>query len=89
MHAVTKGNVIVYSKHKVVTTESLDSDVKVPAVLNLPFGKLFFGFNVAAYTPPPAAASPSAASPVSENYTTALFGSCGKCSRRLPLLVQG
>lgn len=47
----------IYSKHKVVTTDSLDSDIKVPAALNLPFGKLFFGFNVTAYTPPPAAVS--------------------------------
>ncbi|KAF7973400.1 hypothetical protein HWV62_15189 [Athelia sp. TMB] len=56
--------IIRTDKHKVVTTESLDSDVKVPAALNLPFGKLFFGFNVAAYTPPPASPiSPSASSP--------------------------
>jgi ubiquitin fusion degradation protein 1 len=46
----------------------LESDVKVPAALNLPFGQLFFGFHVAPYTPPPepdATASRSSASDTS------------------------
>ena len=30
----------------------LEGEVKVPAALNLPFGQLFFGFNVVPYTPP-------------------------------------
>ena len=30
----------------------MESEVKVPAALNLPFGKLFFGFNVVPYVPP-------------------------------------
>jgi len=40
----------------------LDSDVKVPAALNLPFGQLFFGFPIVPYTPPdePQAQSPTA-----------------------------
>lgn len=42
---------VCYSKHKIVTNSSLDGDVYVPAPLNLPFGKLFFGFNVQPYVP--------------------------------------
>jgi len=30
----------------------LESTVKVPAALNLPFGQLFFGFKVKEYVPP-------------------------------------
>ncbi|KAI0737671.1 ubiquitin fusion degradation protein UFD1-domain-containing protein [Irpex lacteus] len=40
--------------HRVVTNNSLESDTTAPAPLNLPFGQLFFGFNVPAYTPPEA-----------------------------------
>ncbi|KAH9952125.1 UFD1-domain-containing protein [Amylocystis lapponica] len=39
---------------RVVTNNDLDAEVSVPAPLNLPFGKLFFGFNVQPYTPPAA-----------------------------------
>ncbi|KAF7305015.1 Ubiquitin fusion degradation protein 1 [Mycena kentingensis (nom. inval.)] len=39
-------------QHRIVNNESLERDVKVPAALNLPFGQLFFGFNVTAYVPP-------------------------------------
>lgn len=35
-----------------MSNSNYDHDVKVPAALNLPFGQLFFGFNVAAYVPP-------------------------------------
>ena len=35
-----------------MTNSSLENDVYVPAPLNLPFGKLFFGFNVQTYVPP-------------------------------------
>ena len=41
----------------------LESDVKVPAALNLPFGQLFFGFNVPPSTPPAAPSSPSPPDP--------------------------
>ena len=56
-----------FSKQKVVSNNSLESDVKVPAPLILPFGKLFFGFKVAAYTPPAATSpgSPGVSTPVS------------------------
>jgi ubiquitin fusion degradation protein 1 len=46
-----------FSNHRVVSNSTFESDVKVPAALNLPFGQLFFGFNVAPYTPPPSATS--------------------------------
>ncbi|KIL69834.1 hypothetical protein M378DRAFT_184212 [Amanita muscaria Koide BX008] len=39
-------------QHRVVSNSAYDNDVKVPAALNLPFGQLFFGFNVVQYTPP-------------------------------------
>jgi len=34
--------------------EDLENDGNAPAPLNLPFGKLFFGFNIPPYVPPPA-----------------------------------
>jgi len=40
------------SKRKIVSNETLDSGAKVPAALNLPFGQLFFGFNVVSFIPP-------------------------------------
>lgn len=42
-----------------MSNSSLESDVKVPAPLHLPFGKLFFGFKVTAYKAPPSDASPA------------------------------
>ncbi|OBZ69198.1 Ubiquitin fusion degradation protein 1 [Grifola frondosa] len=51
-----QGSKIIRSdQHRIVTNSSLESDVSIPAPLNLPFGKLFFGFNITPYTPPPAA----------------------------------
>ncbi|KAI0705843.1 ubiquitin fusion degradation protein I [Cytidiella melzeri] len=44
--------IIRTAKHRVVTNSSLETDRTVPAPLNLPFGQLFFGFNVPPYTPP-------------------------------------
>lgn len=41
-----------------MTNDELDSDVKVPAPLNLPPGKLFFGFTVVPYKPSTATAAP-------------------------------
>ncbi|KAG8217841.1 UFD1-domain-containing protein [Butyriboletus roseoflavus] len=50
---VADGSKIIRTdKQKIVTSEMLESEVKEPAALNLPFGKLFFGFNVVPYTPP-------------------------------------
>ncbi|PPQ71412.1 hypothetical protein CVT24_012230, partial [Panaeolus cyanescens] len=54
--------IIRTDQHRIVSNATYDTDVKVPAALNLPFGQLFFGFNVATYTPPtqPAPNSPLA-----------------------------
>lgn len=40
------------SKHRVVDTNSLEGFAEAPAPLNLPFGKLFFGFTYTPFTPP-------------------------------------
>ncbi|KAF8798102.1 ubiquitin fusion degradation protein I [Phlegmacium glaucopus] len=44
--------IIRTDQHRIVSNNTIESNVKVPAALNLPFGQLFFGFNVTAYTPP-------------------------------------
>lgn len=41
-----------HSKHLVVSNEDLDKEDNVPAPLNLPFGQLFFGYNIPAYVAP-------------------------------------
>lgn len=51
------------SQQKIINNSSAEADVKVPAALNLPFGKLFFGFNVVSYTPPEPKAPSSPGSP--------------------------
>ncbi|KAJ3554473.1 hypothetical protein NM688_g3091 [Phlebia brevispora] len=51
-------------KARVVTNNSLEGDVTAPAPLNLPFGKLFFGYNIPPYTPP-TPSSPKPGSPPS------------------------
>jgi hypothetical protein len=43
-----------YSQRRVIVNDDLENDGKSPAPLNLPFGKLFFGFNIPPYVPPPA-----------------------------------
>lgn len=43
---------MLISQHRVVTSEALEADATAPAPLNLPFGQLFFGFNVPPYVPP-------------------------------------
>ncbi|KAF8636654.1 hypothetical protein AX17_003461 [Amanita inopinata Kibby_2008] len=50
---VPEGSKIIRTDHhKIVSNSMYDKDVKVPAALNLPFGQLFFGFNVTPYSPP-------------------------------------
>ncbi|KAI0082817.1 UFD1-domain-containing protein [Panus rudis PR-1116 ss-1] len=39
-------------KHRLVTNSLLESEVAAPGPLDLPFGKLFFGFQVPPYKPP-------------------------------------
>ena len=41
-------------QHRVVVNDDLENEGNVPAPLNLPFGKLFFGFHIPSYVPPPA-----------------------------------
>ncbi|KAF9469156.1 ubiquitin fusion degradation protein I [Collybia nuda] len=56
---VAEGSKIIRTdNHRIVSNSTFESDVKVPAVLNLPFGQLFFGFHVTPYTPPLTSASP-------------------------------
>ncbi|KAI0064591.1 ubiquitin fusion degradation protein I [Artomyces pyxidatus] len=56
VEAVPSGSKIIRTdQHKVVSNDDLNDDGKAPAPLNLPFGKLFFGFNIPPYIPPPAA----------------------------------
>jgi len=67
---VADGSKIIRTdKQNVVTSDMLETEVKVPAALNIPFGKLFFGFNVVAYSPPepkpPTSTGPSSPPPVS------------------------
>ncbi|PIL24208.1 transporter [Ganoderma sinense ZZ0214-1] len=52
-------------KQRVVTNDTLDGDVYVPAPLNLPFGHLFFGFRVQTFVPPSQDSSASAPQPTS------------------------
>ncbi|KIK99279.1 hypothetical protein PAXRUDRAFT_822902, partial [Paxillus rubicundulus Ve08.2h10] len=66
VEGVAEGSKIIRTdKQRILTSDSMEYDVKVPAALNLPFGKLFFGFNVVPYTPPEgnASASPGPPSP--------------------------
>ncbi|CCM00481.1 uncharacterized protein FIBRA_02515 [Fibroporia radiculosa] len=44
--------IIRTDKQHIITSDDLDSEVSVPAPLNIPFGKLFFGFNIPPYVPP-------------------------------------
>ncbi|KAF9227505.1 UFD1-domain-containing protein [Gyrodon lividus] len=63
---VTEGSKIIRTdKQRILTSDSMEHDVKVPTALKLPFGKLFFGFNVVPYTPPEpsVSASPGPSSP--------------------------
>ncbi|KAG6866997.1 hypothetical protein C0991_003913 [Blastosporella zonata] len=51
---VAEGSKIIRTdKHRIVSNSAFESDQKVPAALNLPFGQLFFGFNVTPFVPPP------------------------------------
>ncbi|KAG6898343.1 hypothetical protein C0992_009018 [Termitomyces sp. T32_za158] len=61
---VVEGSKIIRTdKHLIVSNTTFESDQKVPAALNLPFGHLFFGFNVVPYVPPaPVPGSPDSSS---------------------------
>ncbi|GLB34864.1 putative ubiquitin fusion degradation protein UFD1 [Lyophyllum shimeji] len=54
---VAEGSKIIRTdQHRIVSNTTYEADQKVPAALNLPFGQLFFGFNIPPYTPPTGAA---------------------------------
>ncbi|KAH9993751.1 ubiquitin fusion degradation protein I [Russula vinacea] len=44
--------IIRTGQHRVIVNDDLENDGKNPAALSLPFGKLFFGFNIPPYVPP-------------------------------------
>ncbi|KAK7054777.1 ubiquitin fusion degradation protein [Paramarasmius palmivorus] len=53
VEGVAEGSKIIKTDNRrIVSNNTLETETKVPAALNLPFGKLFFGFNVATYVPP-------------------------------------
>ncbi|KAI0277216.1 ubiquitin fusion degradation protein UFD1-domain-containing protein [Russula aff. rugulosa BPL654] len=45
--------IIRTGQHRLIVNDDLENDGKNPAPLKLPFGKLFFGFNIPPYVPPP------------------------------------
>ena len=55
-HLHFRGNIYLLfppdSKHRIVTNNSLENDSQAPAPLNLPFGKLFFGYRCVEYVSP-------------------------------------
>ncbi|ETW86077.1 hypothetical protein HETIRDRAFT_415043 [Heterobasidion irregulare TC 32-1] len=64
--AVPEGSKIIRTdQHRVISNDDLFSETNVPAPLNLPLGKLFFGYNIAPYTPPPATNGDSGPQPSS------------------------
>jgi ubiquitin fusion degradation protein 1 len=71
---------LAHSKPRMMTNDELDSDVKVPAALNLPPGKLFFGFTIVPYKPP----TPDAAPGSPELSSTPFTGSGNTLSGRPP-----
>ncbi|KAF8586528.1 UFD1-domain-containing protein [Ramaria rubella] len=78
---VQSGSKIIRTdKPRMMTNDELESDVKVPAPLNLPPGKLFFGFTVVPYRPP----TPVASSGSPEPPSTPFIGSGNTLSGRQP-----
>ncbi|KAF9075182.1 ubiquitin fusion degradation protein UFD1-domain-containing protein [Rhodocollybia butyracea] len=62
---VAEGSKIIRTDNRrIVSNATLEDGSKVPAALNLPFGQLFFGFNITPYVPPATeAASPTLDTP--------------------------
>ncbi|KAJ4475234.1 ubiquitin fusion degradation protein I [Lentinula edodes] len=44
--------IIRTDNRRIVSNDTLEDNSKVPAALNLPFGQLFFGYNITPYVPP-------------------------------------
>ncbi|KAF5347879.1 hypothetical protein D9757_013417 [Collybiopsis confluens] len=66
--------IIRTDNRKIVSNATLENNAKVPAALNLPFGQLFFGFNITPYVPP-AAEEESPSSPNHSGTPAAFLGS--------------
>ncbi|KAJ4487847.1 ubiquitin fusion degradation protein UFD1-domain-containing protein [Lentinula aciculospora] len=50
---VAEGSKIIRTDNRrIVSNATIEDNAKVPAALNLPFGQLFFGFNITPYVPP-------------------------------------
>ncbi|KAK7467208.1 ubiquitin fusion degradation protein [Stygiomarasmius scandens] len=76
VEGVAEGSKIIRTDNRrIVSNNTLEGDNKVPAALNLPFGKLFFGFNVTPYVRP---ATPSPPSSPAVSARTAAFGGSGQ-----------
>ncbi|THU88403.1 UFD1-domain-containing protein [Dendrothele bispora CBS 962.96] len=74
VEAVTEGSKIIRTDNRrIVSNSAFEGETKVPAALNLPFGKLFFGFNVTPFVRPPTPSPPN--SPGTSARTVAFTGS--------------
>ncbi|KAK7693732.1 hypothetical protein QCA50_003304 [Cerrena zonata] len=78
----SESKIIRTDKHRIVTNNSLEGEVTAPAPLNLPFGQLFFGFNVTAYQPKEKDSKPSPPQPPSFTGSGNTLGSSGKGKQR-------
>ncbi|TFK86046.1 UFD1-domain-containing protein [Polyporus arcularius HHB13444] len=67
--APESSKIIRTDKQRIVTNSSLENDAYVPAPLNLPFGKLFFGYNIQPYVPPSENANASSSSPQANSFS--------------------
>ncbi|KAF7440682.1 ubiquitin fusion degradation protein [Pleurotus ostreatus] len=64
---VAEGSKIIRTdQHRIVSNGTFEGEVKVPAALNLPFGQLFFGFNVPQSAPPPPPEQSNSSEPSSQ-----------------------
>jgi ubiquitin fusion degradation protein 1 len=54
-----------HSKRLIVSNDTLQDETRVPGPLNLPPGRLFFGYKYVPYKPPPAKETQDPASPTS------------------------
>lgn len=73
------------SKKRIVTNETLETEVNAPAPLNLPFGKLFFGYKIVPYIKP----SDSGGEGSSEASATASGSGSGSASTTTPEAFTG
>lgn len=77
--------VYLCSKKRIVTNETLETEVSAPAPLNLPFGKLFFGYKTVPYNKP----SDSGGEGSSGALATASGSGSGSASTTIPQAFTG